>query len=197
MRDLLSLVLPGSIVIMSLLLLFIEFDQLYRYVKEIHFLLYIPIFGFCFLMGFFVQCFGTLISNKRPIIKMYKPRWLNTNENVGGDKGNEVTMPSKIVCAKRNIETLKLQGRYKQHWERIVVLKQMCGNNAMALLISMIIYMNKIYYKEVRIPTIREWLLILTYFFVVYYLFRGHEEQVDRQMAFENEVLDKKEYMEE
>lgn len=201
MRDLLSFIVPGAIVIVSLLLVLVSPLDLLRYAKEIPFLVYIPIFGFFFVIGFFVQCFGTLIYNKDPMIKFYSPRWLDTNEHVNGDKGNEVTRESKIVCAKRNKKTLDLKGEYKLHWERIAVLKQMCGNNAMALLISLVIYLNSTFmqFAYSGFPGQRQVMfliyVLIIYIFAIYYLFRGHEEQTEKQMAFEDEVLGEKENM--
>lgn len=200
MRDLLSFIVPGVIVIISLLLTFVRPFDLLHYAKEIPFLLYIPIFGFCFVIGFFVQCFGALLYKKNPMIKYYSPRWLDTNENVKGDTGNEVTRESKIVCAKRNKKTLDLKDKYKLHWERIAALKQMCGNNAMALLLSLIIYMNKRIvsvaftgFEWQRIMFLFDVYILLSYIVAIYFLFRGHEEQVEIQMAFEDEVFGKEE----
>ncbi len=194
MRDLLSFILPGAILITSVLLLFLGPSQLFGYVKEVPLIAYVLLFGFCFLVGFFIQCFGTLVCTCHPLIKFYSPRWLDEEERTQteDDKGNDIKDGSKRVSAIRNIRRMNLQDVYKEHWERIAVLKQMCGNNALALSFSFLIYVVSALIQS-GFGTFLTWpgiVVCILYILTIRFLFAGHKQQLDRQMAFEKEVLD-------
>jgi hypothetical protein len=111
---------------------------------------------------------------------------------VQGDKGNDVTTGSKKTSAGRNMDRMSLEDEHKEHWERIAVLKQMCGNNALALSFSFLIYLISAVNQYglgalLAWPEIMVWIL---YILTIYFLFAGHKEQVDRQMAFEKVAFD-------
>ena len=61
MRDLLSFVTPGAIIVISILLLKYDFSHILDSSKSIPILVYIPIFGLFFMVGFAVQVFGAEI----------------------------------------------------------------------------------------------------------------------------------------
>ncbi|HUS49303.1 MAG TPA: hypothetical protein VMZ91_04015 [Candidatus Paceibacterota bacterium] len=113
MRDLLSFITPGSIVVLSIYLLGWGLDMIKSFFESLPFLLYIPIFGFLYIVGFATQYFGRLFR----LIRIHNRN--NENEHLNG---------LRRVLQRSNKEI-------QQH-ERFVVLKQMCGNNAVAILIA-------------------------------------------------------------
>ena len=65
LRDLLSFITPGAIIILIAFLLFLpepslsqRLDTVLKYSGDMHWLLYIPLFGLFYIVGFAVQCFG-------------------------------------------------------------------------------------------------------------------------------------------
>ncbi len=69
LRDLLSFITPGAIVVLTAFVLFLpgscltqRLDTLFNYSTSMHWLLYIPLFGLFFIVGFAVQCFGEIIG---------------------------------------------------------------------------------------------------------------------------------------
>ncbi len=64
LRDLLSFVTPGAIIVGSALLLKFDpsQDQILNFAKSIPLIVYLPIFGICYVVGFAIQCFGVRIG---------------------------------------------------------------------------------------------------------------------------------------
>jgi hypothetical protein len=183
LRDLLSFILPGSITIISLISFKYCPDQIVYLLKQVPVIVYIPIFGLCYLIGFTIQSFGVFIR----LIKFYNPSHLYVNERVNEDKGGMTSWESKEVCASRNLSLEEASNRSGERWERIATLKQMCGNNAIAILIATFCLSYNSWSSSKNVATIIA-AIGITIFLV---LLREHSEQKDNQMALENLVLNK------
>ena len=68
LRDILSFVTPGAIVVLTAFVLFIQeptlrdnLEKFFEYSRSMHWLLYIPLFGVFYTVGFAIQCFGEII----------------------------------------------------------------------------------------------------------------------------------------
>jgi hypothetical protein len=141
-RDLLSFVTPGAIVLWAVL---------YFYNRELlnthtHWLIYIPIFGLIYVIGFAIQCFGEildLVITQRLMPSSRYQRWgffLCDWRN----KADALQWWRKLyrTIITQNI-TIKRQDKEVREWasqdiERLVVLKQMCGNNFCAFILAAI-----------------------------------------------------------
>jgi hypothetical protein len=148
LRDVLSFITPGAIVTIAALLLFFPAHVILCVSHSIHWALYIPIFGVFYMVGFALQCFGDLIGFIR-----FTPY---------GEKERSCGKRWRMFCCdftrdydkrkkpnKSNIwwwkEDEKLHEFYEaaadntgvqQGHERMVVMKQMCANGFLALLIA-------------------------------------------------------------
>jgi hypothetical protein len=142
LRDVLSFITPGAIVVWAVLYLF--FPCLLSYSYSIHWLLYIPLFGLFYIVGFAIQCLGEFFG----IIFLCPPSkfgWRYFSE------------PLKILrCKNWDNERFWWRDYYewmKDFWEpthrdedarqgreRLVVLKQMCGNGFLAIVISGVLF---------------------------------------------------------
>jgi len=144
LRDILSFVTPGAIIFLTAFLMFIpesslaqRLATLFEYSHSIHWLLYIPLFGVFYMIGFAVQCFGEIIG----IIRVHRYAkgccrqrcrifWCNwdAESNIWWRKAHE-----EVVKFHKKAERVEWAGQ--QH-ERLVVLKQMCANGFLAMVIA-------------------------------------------------------------
>ena len=161
MRDLISFVTPGAIIVGSSLLLHWELNWLLELFKSIPFIFYIPIFGILYMVGFAVQCLGAEILH---IIKF-------------GNKTEEeyymFLVKSKEFDSEKNMS---------QH-ERFVVLKQMCGNGALAIFIASVLLAIKLW-----IPLYYPWVLGIMIVLLIISLYKGHLVHVQRQETWEDVI---------
>ena len=127
MRDLLSFVVPGGIVLLTPYFLWREplswlFDMNVSF-TEIPFLAYIFLFAVFYVVGLAVQCFGRMTG-----IIAADP-YCNVEEYLKHLKG-VLNSNNELVI--------------QQH-ERFVALKQICGNNALAIAIGGILTLIELY----------------------------------------------------
>lgn len=163
MRDLLSFVTPGAIVVGSLLLLHWEPSLILDFLKSIPFVLYIPIFGILYMVGFAVQCLGAEFI---PIIKFHHCKT---------DKEHF------MLLAK--LHTIDREKAMSTH-ERFVVLKQMCGNGAFAILIAGVLLAIKLWKSDLS-----HWALVIMVALLIISLLKGHKVHVQRQEEWESAIL--------
>ena len=69
LRDVLSSVAPGAIVILTAFLILLpeptleaNLEKLFEYSRNMHWLLYIPLFGVFYMTGFAIECLGRLLG---------------------------------------------------------------------------------------------------------------------------------------
>lgn len=179
LRDILSFVTPGAIVV---------FPVLYSLFPGIrfevpHWLLYIPFFGVLFMVGFAIQCFGEFVGIVR------------TQENVGGTWHQRLGIfrcwnESNIWWKEVHERATQFQKETKQdedasrRVERLVVLKQMCGNCSIALAIAVILLMIASWWPQAsRMAT------IVLAVVLVPFVYWGHRVHVLRQMTLTRAIL--------
>lgn len=78
LRDILSFITPGSVVIFFILLFWYDSSDILSILKDIHFLVYIPIFGFLFIVGFVLQFLGIslrIIRSSRYDDQTFNEKW--------------------------------------------------------------------------------------------------------------------------
>ena len=156
LRDLLSFVMPGAIVIMTGLLLFEKWGEVFGFIHA-YWPLYIPLFGLFFMAGFAVQCFGEIIGFIRihriakgcchQRFKIFGCNWACKRSKEG--KRDKCDEPDFIWWKEAHKEVVKFhiatkEQRDKHEWaqqqdERSVVLMQMCGNGVLAIVIAAVL----------------------------------------------------------
>jgi hypothetical protein len=135
LRDVLSFITPGAIVVFAATYVF--YPELLD--RAIHWLLFIPLFGVFYIVGFALQCFGELFGFIR--FTPYGER--SWGKRFGIFSCKYVTNKDSIIWWQE--EEKKLSDFYEeakenegvqQGHERMVVMKQMCGNGLMAIFIA-------------------------------------------------------------
>ena len=175
LRDLLSFITPGAMVVLAALLLFLpeqclsqRLDTLFRYSRDMHWLLYIPLFGVFYVVGFAVQYLGVFCgcirlhkTDKSSIKQRFKMSFSKMwSENDVYREQREKTVDFLNVTAKADSA--------KQYHERSIVLKQMCANNSTAFIIAgVFLWVSFCNYEVVRFVVfsfVAVWLLFSLYF---------------------------------
>jgi hypothetical protein len=139
LRDVLSFITPGAIVTITALLLFLPAHEIIRLSHSIHWLLYIPIFGVFYIVGFAVQCLGELFGfirftpyGERSCKKrfgIFSCKYVKNKESIIWWREEQEELTKFFEATAEN------EGA-KQGQERLVVLKQMCGNGFIAIFIA-------------------------------------------------------------
>ncbi len=143
LRDVLSFITPGAIVILTGFLLFLpepcltqRLETLFKYSRDIHWLLYIPLFSVFYIVGFAVQCFGELLgcirhtpNDDRSCLQQRLRIFWDAKENWWHQAH------VRIAHFMRATQDCKQKWERERH-ERFVVLKQMCANGALAIAIA-------------------------------------------------------------
>ncbi len=145
LRDVLSFITPGALVVLTAFLLLLpcssltqRLDTLFDYSTSIHWLLYIPLFGIFYLIGYAVQCLQCLFgcvrlhftdkscfSQRRSV---FKCDWQDKTDYM--KKTREETTDFLNITVK--------VGWARQYRERSVVLKQMSANGFGAIILASI-----------------------------------------------------------
>jgi hypothetical protein len=185
LRDVLSFVTPGAIVVWIALSLF--YPELLK--QPIHWLLYIPIFGIFYMVGFAVQCFGEIFDIIRftpkghggwcQRFKIFGFNWANP-DNIWWQEDHE-RFADFFEATDRNEEAQ--QGR-----ERMVVLKQMCANGFLASAIAgTFLAVNHCPWTYVNLCWVSLWAFLLTAS-----LFWGYRVHVLRQYTRETIAINRR-----
>jgi len=182
LRDVLSFIAPGAIVIVTTVYLFLP-DILERHIP---WPLYFPIFGLFFIVGFALQCFGEWIgivhfwpkyrSNCRQRWSMWGCDWHKCDHLWWEEAQKEMAKFYKITECKES-------GWARQNYERWVVLKQMCINGFLAVCVAgalLLIHFSKI-----------QWLILIVIILLTISLFWGSRTQLLRQDTWRKVVVDK------
>ncbi len=193
LRDILSFVTPGAIIIVTASVLLIpeptlkdSLERLFGYSRSMYWLLYIPLFGLFFMVGFAVQCFGEIFDIIRftpndqgcwrQRFNIFWCKWAKDSNNIWWGQAHErfATLHEAI----KDDETA-WHGR-----ERLVVLKQMCGNGFLAILIAgLLILVHQCW------PQVWLWFLLTVAFLLLVSLFWGFRVHVLRQYTREETIL--------
>jgi len=134
LRDVLSFVTPGALIVATALFVFYrEIFCLY-----IPWPFYIPLFGLFFMVGFAVQCLGEILGLIR--IDLTAKGCCHQRFKIFGCKWAEDK--SIIWWKEAHIDVVNLaEATQDKEWaqqqnERLVVLKQMCANGFLAIVIA-------------------------------------------------------------
>ena len=145
LRDVLSFITPGAIVVSTAFLILLpepttlndSLENLFEYSRNMHWLLYIPLFGVFYVAGFAIECLGRILGLIR-IHPFDKSHWWERLMVFCPrcDKHNKIWEGWK----KHQEEELDVEKAIKQEEkatrERLIVLKQMCSNGAIAIIIA-------------------------------------------------------------
>ncbi|MBI3659242.1 hypothetical protein HY230_02055 [Candidatus Acetothermia bacterium] len=173
LRDFLAYVTPGAILIGAVILLQFSdnLSQVREIIKEIPFILYIPIFGVLFIVGYALEGLGERLG----ILKWH------------GYCNDEQALKALVYI--QSIETITkevgLGDRLRLYRERYSVKKHMCGNASVSIALSLVLLFCKILYPILFYTA----LVALTSILVIALGF-GHHDLLKRQTSFENEVLE-------
>jgi hypothetical protein len=121
-----------------------QFGDLFQFTFSIPWLLYIPIFGLFYLVGFAVQCFGELLglirihrtarSNWRQRFKILWCGW-DEESNIWWKEAHKEVVHFHGVIQKGDERNKQFEWAQLQQ-ERLIVLKQMCANGFLASCIA-------------------------------------------------------------
>ncbi len=158
LRDVLSFITPGAIVVLTAFLLFLpepclwqRLDKLFDYSRSVHWLLYVPFFGVFYMVGFAVQCFGELAglvrihriagSTLTQRLQIFLKRNWGNDQNIWVSDQNIWWIAAHRQRVQFYEYTNENARRDEREWarqqdERLVVLKQMCANGALAVVIA-------------------------------------------------------------
>ena len=191
LRDVLSFITPGAIIVAATTYVF--YPELLE--RPIHWLLFIPLFGVCYIIGFALQCFGELFGFIR-----FTPYDERSWQKRFGIFSCKYTHDYDNPC-KSNIwwweEQEKLteffeaiaenEGAQQGH-ERLVVLKQMCGNGFIAIAIASVLIAAKFCpctYVQIALGVLLAIVLLGS-------LFWGHRVHLLKQYTRENIIMERR-----
>ena len=196
LRDVLSFITPGAIVVLTAFLLFLPkpilgpgLEKLFIYSTSMHWLLYIPLFGGFYMVGFAVQCFGEIWDIIRftpkgqgswcQRFKIFWFKWADSGKN------KEWWWHEDHKRFADFFEATEKNGGIRQGRERMVVLKQMCANGFLA--ISMAVFLLCISLFQLSL-----WLILIVAIPLLASLFWGYRVHVLRQNTRETIAIDRK-----
>lgn len=189
LRDVLSFITPGAIIVWTVLYRF--FPELLD--KNISWILYIPIFGLIFVIGFAVQCFGEIIgviftqdlaeSSFKQRLGFFRCNWIKKTEHLQWWR-------KRYQATVRQLKILQDNNYEKREWarqsrERLVVLKQMCGNCFLAITLAAItlgISYCPVFWLKITL------IIMLIAFPLLASLYWGHRVHVLRQIDLTDEI---------
>lgn len=182
MRDILSFLVPGAIVVFALLYLFGEGQNyIVNILKSVSSWIYLPLFGFCYVIGFALQCLGTDLF---PVLKFHDKRCSKHKDKQCFWQRN------CSLCYCEHLKVLKkfneLSEEIRGQHERFVVLKQMCGNNTLALSVVIIVIFVRILFRGYTYHSIG---VIIVMLLLVWFLYIGYKSHLERQEMWEELVL--------
>ena len=158
MRDLLSFVTPGAIIVGTLFLIHWDLSWKFEFFKSIPFMLYIPCYGFLYIVGFAVLSLGHVLG-----IIQFGPK---TDEEY-------YTRLANIFKKIDNEKAMILR-------ERIIIIKQMCGIGALSISIASVLLVIKLW-----MPILSPWALGFLIVILIFSLFNEHRRYVQRHETWE------------
>ncbi len=207
LRDVLSFIMPGAIVVLTAFLLFLpetcltqRLGTLFRFSRDMHWLLYIPLFGVFYVVGFALQCLGELFGfvrfspyaekNRSKRWNMFRPSW---DKNYDKPKKSNMWWWDEHKKHADFFHAIKGDTKdnadLRQGHERLVVMKQMCANGFLAIVIAgfllAISYIPLLWVKLLLSITLVVVPLLAS-------LFWGHRVYVLRQYTRERITVDRK-----
>ncbi len=152
-RDILSYVLPGTLVLSATIYAIFGEAIFSRLIKDVSFLYLLIFLGFSYIFGFAIYHGGVLAR----ILKEHNRK----------DDKEHFDVIKKFQALDENTQ---------KHRERIVILKQMCGCSSLSFLLAYIIYCLKLWKFELELilPTVT--ILIFSFLLLkIHYIFRKRQ----------------------
>jgi hypothetical protein len=199
LRDVLSYITPGAIIVITAF--YLVYPQILHF--SYHWLIYVPIFGLFYIVGFSIQCFeewvGIInfralcdIANKesttkskegeywnfRGRFKLFLCKWTREKDNIWWHK-HDRNMQKFWDAAKKDDSV-------KQGHERMVTFQVMCGDNVLAIIVAIIFLAVKYSPWE----PLKFIVLGIITIFLVASLFWGHRAYVLRQYSREKVIIE-------
>lgn len=203
LRDVLSFITPGAIVVLTAFLLLMpeqclsqRLDTLFKYSRDMHWLLYIPLFGVFYIVGFAVQCFGEIIDIIRftpggrgswsQRLNIFCCKWNRDYENAGkpNNKSNIWWWNDHERDADFFEATERNEGA-QQGRERLVVLQQMCANGFLAIVTA-------VFLSAINIFNWSLWLILIVAIPISASLFWGYRIHVLRRFTRETIAINRR-----
>jgi hypothetical protein len=138
LRDVLSFITPGAMIVVTAT--YLLFPKMFSYyIHCIPWPLYIPLFGLFFTAGFAAQCLGEILGMrmKREMKSTLKQR-VNILKCKNWDDDSNIWWKDAFKRDHNFFKATKWDEGAQQGRERLVVLKQMCGNMFIAGVIAVI-----------------------------------------------------------
>jgi hypothetical protein len=132
LRDLLSFVTPGAILLGSILFLILPLNYLIRFFNNLNLILYIFLFGLCYIIGFSLMMMGEFLG-----------QYLNGRYLTYYKESSE-SQQKRTLEFYENLTNQNIKDRVSKIRERYVIFMQSCGNCCMALSFSIILFTIKL-----------------------------------------------------
>lgn len=190
LRDLLSFVTPGAIVLGSVLYLFLPLGFLLRIFNELNPLLYIPLLGLCYIIGIGLLMLGEEIdSTYECCFKKISIGWFSTFH------APTAIEQQKVVKSFHEKLTNHTRDQFSKIRERYVILMQACGTCCLAILISAVILLIKFQLIYPLHSRLFHWIipisiLIIGMFFIAILLGNGYCVHKKRLKDWDNLIID-------
>ena len=164
LRDVLSSITPGAVVALTAFLILLpeptlkhSLEKIFIYSRDMHWLLYIPLFGVFYIAGFAIECLGRISgfirihpfdkSNFWERLMVFCPRCDKHNKIWEGWKkhqGEELDVEKAIQEEKSWSQPTR---------ERLIVIKQMCSNGAIAIIIAGVFLIIKLLLLKLQVSS--------------------------------------------
>ncbi len=184
LRDVLSFVTPGAILLGSLLYALWPLDSIINEFQKMNPFLFIPLFGLCYLIGI-----GLMMIGEKKEIKIEKSRFSWCQLGFFPTFYTETTKMQldlqKMIFEKLSDKSNK--DDYLKMRERYIIFKQACGNCALSFIFSIIIFALKIAILRADfIPTL---IMIIIMFLSLFPLTNGFDTHHTRKKIWEDLIL--------
>jgi hypothetical protein len=151
LRDVLSSITPGAVVVLTAFLILLpeptlkdSLEKLFEYSSNMHWLLYIPLFGVFYIAGFAIECLGRIFglieihrldkSHFLERLRVFCPSWEDRDDTLklreNWRKHQEEEADVENALKQMGIEAEQLTR------ERLIVLKQMCAAGSLTVVIA-------------------------------------------------------------
>jgi hypothetical protein len=150
LRDLLSFITPGALVVLTAFLILLpepclsqRLATLFKYSRDMHWLLYIPLLGVFYIVGFAIQCLGEILHLVY-FHPNYRSCWSQTFRIFHCRKWYDNDNMWWMLIHEEAVAFHEHAKKYHKEWalqedERLTVLMQMCINGFLSIAIAAIL----------------------------------------------------------
>jgi len=172
LRDFFGKIVPGSFIILAIVISLPPYSDLYfrdGKMLRVHVILALAIFlGVAWIIAFAVQAFGETFK----LIKWH------------GEKTDREFLKKRVDFGRR------ASCRESQQLERLIVIKEACGNGFLSLLLGVLILISDTWRERDLWEALKPQLHVLIFILVIIvFLFIMHRKHITRQTDYMNTVL--------